>query len=103
LDPIAFNYPLIDFLNSYARIVDRVRHTPNAAEHSLAEKVLGWMTCSRRPLKWHEIQAAISTDISDQSVDFAERKSRVHVREICGSLINLISDDRIELVHSTAK
>ena len=58
---------------------------------------------ARRPLKWHEIQAAISTDISDQSVDFAERKSRVHVREICGSLINLISDDRIELVHSTAK
>jgi len=61
------------------------------------------MTRSRRPLKWHEIQGAISTDTSDYTVDFVGRKSRVHIREMCGSLINDLSGDRLELVHSSAR
>lgn len=60
------------------------------------------MTCARRPLKWHEIQGAISTNTKDRTIDFTQR-FRIHIREICGSLINELSGERLELVHSTAK
>ena len=61
------------------------------------------MTCAKRPLKWQEIQGALSIDTAELIVDFHGRKAPVHIRDICGSLVNYVSDDRLELVHPTAK
>jgi hypothetical protein len=69
----------------------------------MARELLGWMICARRPLKWHEIQGAISTDLVAQTVDFENRKLRLDIRELCGSLIQVLPGHRLELVHSTAK
>ncbi|KAK5242764.1 hypothetical protein LTR20_001091 [Exophiala xenobiotica] len=88
---------------AYARILDRISSDGDQAKVAMAQKVLAWMTCARRPLKWHEIQGALSIQPGDGSVDFAQRRARTHIREICGSLINDLSGDRLELVHSTAK
>lgn len=88
--------------HSYQRIMDRIHNLPRT-ELSIARKVLRLMTCARRPLKWHEIQGAVSISTQDLSVDFAERKLRVHIRDICGPLINQLAGDRLELVHSSAK
>jgi hypothetical protein len=60
------------------------------------------MVCARRPFKWHEIQAGLSIDTIEQTVEIHERKSRVHIRDICGSLINELEGERLELVHGTA-
>ncbi|KIV79744.1 hypothetical protein PV11_07289 [Exophiala sideris] len=88
---------------AYARILDRISKDERPGRVATAQKILGLMICARRPLKWHEIQCALSTNVADGTVDFAQRRSRTHIREICGSLVNALSGDRLELVHSTAK
>ncbi|KIW84080.1 hypothetical protein Z517_03326 [Fonsecaea pedrosoi CBS 271.37] len=88
---------------AYERILRRVSKDSDREKVSLAKKVLGWMMCAKRPLKWHEIQGALSTDTTSRTVDFAQRRSHVHIREICGSLISELSGDRLELVHVSAK
>lgn len=83
--------------------MNRISQNPVRAQWDVARKLLGWMICASRPLKWHEIQGAVSTDLDEQSVDFNKRKSRFHIRDLCGSLIQVDPGDRVELVHSTAK
>ncbi len=56
-----------------------------------------------RPLKWHEIQGAASIDLARNEVDFKRLCVRLSIKELCGSLVHLDSQDNIELVHSTAR
>jgi hypothetical protein len=81
----------------------RIKRDTEPGEWKIAQKLLGWMVCAKRPLKWHEIQGAVSIDLEQQTMDFNDRKLRVHIRDLCGSLIQVSSGDRIELVHGTAK
>ena len=87
----------------YERVVERIYRNENEAERGQAQKLLGWLVCSRRPLKWHEIQGAMSIDLELQTVDFEEGKLILDAEELCGSLVERFPGDRIELVHSTAK
>lgn len=68
-----------------------------------AVKLLGWMACARRPMRWHEIQAAASIDPVDQSLRFDLKKFRDHAQDICGALILELPGKRLTLVHSTAR
>jgi hypothetical protein len=88
---------------SYERIMSRLKQSNSPEEWKIAQKLLGWMVCARRPLKWHEIQGAVSIDPDEETVDFDERKLRINIRDLCGSLIQVLPGDRMELVHSTAK
>ncbi|KAF7504582.1 hypothetical protein GJ744_002077 [Endocarpon pusillum] len=88
---------------AYERILSRIKHNSTPVEWKIARKLLGWMICAVRPLKWHEIQGAISIEPESQTVNFDDRRLRIHIRDICGSLVVLRPGDRIELVHSTAK
>jgi len=54
-------------------------------------------------MKWYEIQAAVSTDLENQSVDYKGRMYRVNSKDLCASLLEIRSDDSIEFVHSTAR
>jgi hypothetical protein len=94
---------MLILLNRYARILARVDQNPNLEERAAAQNLLGWITCSKRSLKWHEIQAAVSINQTDQSVDFEQRQLRTHAKDICGSLIDVLPGDRVQLVHGTAK
>ena len=87
----------------YERIMRRIKLNSSTSEWKLARKLLGWMVCARRPLKWREIQAAVSTDPASQTINFNDRQLRIHIRDICGSLIQVLPGDRVELVHITAK
>lgn len=91
------------FEQAYARIVARVYQNPNLVERETAQRLLGWITCSKRSFKWHELQAAVSMDTQEQTLDFENRGLRTHVKDICGSLIDVIPGDRVQLVHGTAK
>ncbi len=72
----------------------------------MAKKIFGWLACAKRPLSWHEIQAALSmvTNESDASVvmDYRNKQLRDDIREICGSLVQKLGN-RIMFAHSTAK
>ena len=83
--------------------MDRVLSNPNAAERAMAKRLLGWVVCAKRPLKWHEIQCAVSIDLKEESVDFDARRLRVNARELCGSLLEIRPGDRLDLVHRTAR
>jgi hypothetical protein len=82
--------------------MDRIQQNPRENEREIARKILSWMVCSRRPLRWRELQAAISIDPIRQIVD-SVRRLAIHVRDICGSLVEILPGDRVEFVHATAR
>jgi len=86
----------------YKRTLDRIQQNPRENEREIARRILSWMVCARRPLRWRELQAAISIDPIDQVVD-PIRRSAIHVRDICGSLVEVLPGDRVEFVHATAR
>lgn len=88
---------------AYQRILNRIKENSSDKEWKIAKQLLGWMVCVTRPLKWYEVQAAVSTDVEDQTVDFDERMLRIHIRDLCGSLVQVAAGDRVGLVHHTAR
>lgn len=90
-------------MRRYARIVDRIFGNPNHVQRQIAQKLLGRITFSKRPMKWHEIQGATSIDIQQRVVNFAGRQMPDHIRDICGSLVEILPGNRVQLVHTTAR
>jgi hypothetical protein len=66
-------------------------------------KLLGWIVCAKRPLKWHEIQVAVAIRQEDSSVAYENRRLRDDAKELCGSLVDVHACGSVELVHSTAR
>jgi hypothetical protein len=83
--------------------VERIERNENVAERDQALTLLGWVVTAKRPLTWPEIQGTVSIDIEDQIVDFEERSLVVDVGALCGSLVERLPGDRIELVHTSAR
>ncbi|PMD12225.1 hypothetical protein NA56DRAFT_756767 [Hyaloscypha hepaticicola] len=98
LEPARFPRGLED---AYARIVDRILGDPSTKED--AKRLLGWLVCARRPLKWREIQCAVSINLDAKDIDLAERQLRVGSKILCGSLVEQRSDGSVEMVHLTAR
>jgi hypothetical protein len=87
----------------YARIVNRIFNNPSVAPQRTAKKLIGWISFAKRPLKWHEIQGATSIDVERSIVNFRGRQLPDDVRDICGSLVEILPGDRVQLVHPTAR
>jgi hypothetical protein len=83
--------------------VERIERNENVAERDQALTLLGWVVTAKRPLTWPEIQGAVSIDIDHQIVDFKERSLVVDIGALCGSLVERLPGDRIELVHTSAR
>jgi hypothetical protein len=73
---------------------------------TVAKTIFGWLTCAKRPLHWHEIEAVLSMviQIDDASVtmDYHNKRLRHDIREICGSLVQKLGN-RIVFAHDTAR
>jgi hypothetical protein len=67
------------------------------------QQLLGLLVSSKRPIKWHEIQAAVSMDLESKTFDFDGLSFRVEAKDLCGSLVEIRPGGTVELVHSTAK
>ena len=87
----------------YDRLADRILKGRDIPMREAAARVLGWLVYAKRPLKWHEIQGAISVNLDSQDVKFELRKLRVDAKGLCGSLVEHHSDDTVQLVHLTAR
>ncbi|XXG96436.1 hypothetical protein Hte_002719 [Hypoxylon texense] len=82
------------------------------AEKVASETLLRWLVCAKRTLNWREIQAAKSlfnirtqsvVDIDTQSVNVEDQRFSVDSKDLCGSLVEIRDDGRVEFVHTTAK
>lgn len=83
--------------------MQRIYNNPDIAAQNTAKKLMGWIAFSKRPLKWHEIQGAESIDVSQGIVNFPLRQLPDNLRDICGSLVEYLPGDRLQLVHTTAR
>ncbi|PHH91755.1 hypothetical protein CDD83_10399 [Cordyceps sp. RAO-2017] len=91
---------------AYGRIIQRLRRDLHANSWQIARNVFGWLACAKRPLKWHELQMAISMSLDSQfQIQMPDPARRLckDVRELCGSLIQVIGGQQIEFVHQTAQ
>jgi hypothetical protein len=86
---------------SYSRILQRLNKA--SPVHAQSLMLLTWMVCAKRPMKWREVQCAVSIDTDDQTVDWDRRQFSVDPKELCGSLVEIFADGTIILVHHTAK
>ncbi|CAG8930839.1 unnamed protein product [Penicillium salamii] len=91
---------------AYTRIMERLNQDLSEDQLEYTELLLGWLVCSKRPMKWTEIQVALSIDlhssVASHELDM-DLKLRDDVQELCGSLVQILEGNRVELVHSTAK
>jgi hypothetical protein len=108
----------------YENILKRIETSLHPYQWRYTKKLLGWLVCSKRPLEWQEIQAAISFDATSQTVEFDYKKLRDNIKTYCSSLVEVIEHDlstdlasvsqnrskgmqnlrcRIDFVHPTAR
>lgn len=88
-------------MTSYGRILSRILDVDRPASQG-ALRLLAWLVCAFRPLKWHEIQCAVSIDPAAGKIDLDQRFV-VGPKDICGSLVEQHSDGSLQLVHTTAR
>ncbi|RYN55439.1 hypothetical protein AA0118_g8672 [Alternaria tenuissima] len=88
---------------AYSRIMQTIIEKPVAAQRGEALELLGWLVYAKRSLKMHEVQTLRSVDFERRAVEFERRRLRVHVKDLCESLVDVREDGSIELVHTTAK
>ncbi|KAJ5533797.1 zinc finger protein [Penicillium freii] len=91
---------------AYTRIMERLEQDLSEEQLEYTRLLLGWLVCSKRPLKWTEIQVALSIDLHLTTVSHEldmDLRLRDDVQELCGSLVQVLKGNRVELVHSTAK
>ncbi|KAK3315983.1 hypothetical protein B0H66DRAFT_274517 [Apodospora peruviana] len=91
---------------AYKKIIDRLQRNPGERQWAMAKKIFGWLARAKRPLQWHELQAALSIQPDhrpgEDPIDFHNNQLRKDIREICGSLVQVL-EDRIEFIHSTTR
>jgi hypothetical protein len=76
---------------------------PVTAQRDEALLLLGWLVCAKRSLRMHEVQTLRSVDFDKRAVEFERRQFRVHIKDLCESLVDVREDGSIELVHMTAR
>lgn len=84
--------------------------TNGPSREKTVKKILGWVVCSARPLRWREIQSRFCIDVEEGTCNF--RNFRRHgCKRICSSLVDvtdcelfatLESEQTVNMVHKTA-
>lgn len=81
----------------------RIKDQSVQAAKEDAFRLLGWLACAKRPLKWHEIQGMNSINLDEQRVDFERQRFIKSPKDILAALVETRADGSIEFVHLTAK
>ncbi|KAL1861382.1 hypothetical protein Daus18300_008913 [Diaporthe australafricana] len=87
----------------YDRIMLRLFEKASSKEREASRVIFRWLLHAKRPLRWHEIQAAQAINLNKQCVDWERRRFRVELKDLCGSLVALSKDGSVDFVHSTAR
>lgn len=65
-------------------------------------KVLGWIVCAPRPLRWREIQAAVTIDVDEGRINM-DKQLLESPKGLLVAFIEVRSNEMVELVHGTAR
>ncbi|KAI1076547.1 hypothetical protein F5B20DRAFT_320144 [Whalleya microplaca] len=97
---------------AYERVITRIldRPTRSRSQRDAAGKILNWVTCAARPLKWREIQCLLCVDAQKGSCN-PRKRCADSCKDLCGSLIEADQRDNelkgteliINIVHDTAR
>jgi GPI inositol-deacylase-like protein len=94
----------------YGRVISSVLENVPQKQKEVASRIIGWVTCAKRPLKWREIEATFSIDYTNSTLAYERGKLREGCKWFCGSLVDLqwgetdpITEAIITLVHETAR
>ena len=95
-------------VSRYVDIVDRLKQTLSRNRWTTARRILSWLAGAMRPLKWHELQAAltIQLDAHGATIDYDRYLLRDDIRDLCGPLVRVVEEQnemRLEFVHSTTR
>jgi tetratricopeptide (TPR) repeat protein len=77
----------------------------HAARRQVASKILMWATCAARPLKVAEIATVFSIKEGWHTLDSSAQllAPRQLLLRICGSFLEVLSDDTVQFTHMSAK
>ncbi|KAI1147252.1 putative zinc finger protein [Nemania diffusa] len=89
--------------DAYSRIMARMAQEVPPAAMDDRLRLLCWLVCAKRPLKWHEIQGMNSVSLDGQCIAFERQGFIKSPKELCASLVEIQPDGRLEFVHPTAK
>jgi hypothetical protein len=95
-----------DLEQAYHKIIDRLERESVRSQWMMAKKIFGLLAGAKRPLKWCELQAALSLEISPSgavTMDFQSNMLRNDIRETCGTLVQVVQQNRVEFIHSTTR
>lgn len=87
----------------YDRIYQRLTEKTIASNRQLTQRILSWICHAKRPLRWFEIQAAISLNLEDESINESDRRLRHDCKDICASFVEVYEDQTVELVHLSTR
>ncbi len=85
--------------------MERLKRDLSPGQLKYTRLLLGWLVYAKRPLKWTEIQVALSIDMGDLDTNELDMELRIcdEPEELCGSLVQKLKGNRFELIHSTAR
>lgn len=81
----------------------RLFERASSREREASRVIFRWLCYAKRPLRWHEIQAAQAINLDGQRVDWERRRFRVELKDLCGSLVVMSMNGTVDFVHSTAR
>ncbi|KAJ4024767.1 hypothetical protein NW761_011566 [Fusarium oxysporum] len=99
-----------DLDRAYDRIARRIMRKQGSSRHKTVTKILGWVICATRPLRWREIQSRFCID-ADKEICNIKHLRRDSCKSICSSLVdvtncdlfpNVESEHVVSMVHETA-
>lgn len=96
------------FTTSYERVVRTIyRKGPQGVA---AARIIAWVACAKRPLRWGEVQATFFVEPLTSMSDFEGRRLRKSCKQLCGSLVDVSkaegsadADAVLHFVHDTAR
>jgi hypothetical protein len=97
------------FAFRYARVVSTILDHGTDRQKQITLKILNWVACAKRPLKWREIQATFFIDLEAATSSYENGRLRKEVKWYCSSLIDLKKSSdlghefNVEFVHETAR
>ncbi|KAL8303462.1 hypothetical protein RB597_005051 [Gaeumannomyces tritici] len=92
-----------DLTEVYTRIYSRIMSSGSRNQHEVSKRLLSWVVIARRPLKWYEMQAAISINLEEETVNEPKDRLVDSSKDLCASFVELHADQTIEFVHGTVK
>ena len=87
----------------YGRILVRMQKNQTTKTWERAKLALDLIVVATRSLKIHDLQGALSICTQDGSIKYGQRRSVKPFDELLGPMVEVHPDDRVALVHPTAK